>query len=237
MPNTYFQFKQFKIDQGSTAMKVTTEGCILGAWVALKANSPKRILDIGAGTGLLSLMIAQEQEEAQIDAVELNEAAAMQAEANFSASPWAGRLRLHHTGVQAYDPAKKYDLIVSNPPFFNQSLASPKASINQARHDETLSQSDLVDAIGRHLAEEGRAFVLYPQREFDKFRELAHQRGLYLVRELSIFNSPGSKRFRVIGEYGREEAALKKAVLNIRDITREYTADFVALLKGYYLGL
>ena len=237
MPNTYFQFKQFKIDQGQTAMKVTTDGCILGAWVAMKASTPKRILDIGAGTGLLSLMIAQEHTDAHIDAVELNQQAAQQAQENFENSPWADQLHLIQQKAQQLEEDELYDLIVSNPPFFKESLASPTASINQARHDQTLSQSDLAEVIDQHLGEEGSAFVLYPPREAMTFREVAADSGMYAQSELTVFNSPGSLPFRTIISYGRKQATLEKSVLVIKNPSKDYTADFVELLKRYYLYL
>lgn len=217
-------------------MKVTTEGCLFGAWVARVAESPGRILDIGTGTGLLSLMLAQQYEEAIIDAVEINVEAANQARINFEASKWSDNLTLHHVDVQDYQDTKKYDLVLSNPPFFKQSLLSPVANLNLARHDNSLGQQQLVASVNQHLAEDGSFCVLFPEREAETFRQVAEHSGLHLVRELSVFNSPGSRRFRVIGQYQREEKELIKGAMNTRDINREYTADFVELLKGYYLG-
>lgn len=117
MPNTYFQFKQFRIDQDQTAMKVTTEACILGAWVD-EQIPPQTVLDIGTGTGLLALMLAQKFPQAEIDAVEIDQGAFTQAHANFHSSPWPERLQVFHQRIQDFDPGKKYDLIISNPPFF-----------------------------------------------------------------------------------------------------------------------
>lgn len=235
--NTFFQFKQFKIDQGQTAMKVTTEGCIFGAWVARQAISSERILDIGTGTGLLSLMLAQELAEAEIHAVEINEEAANQARQNFKESSWNGRLSIHQQTIQEFQNEGKFDLIISNPPFFKQSLNSPKANVNLARHDDSLSQQDLIDAIKLNLSQEGRAYILYPEREANSFRQLAIEEGMFPVEELTVFNSPDSKIFRTIMAYTKQDSSLEKSDLVIKDTEGNYTRDFVELLKEYYLHL
>jgi tRNA1Val (adenine37-N6)-methyltransferase len=136
--NSYFQFKQFTVHQGDCAMKVTTDACIQGAWTPVQKDEV-RILDIGAGTGLLSLMLAQKAPNAIVDAVELNEQAATQAGQNFAGSPWADRLNVICSDIQGYRATHKYDLIISNPPFFNNSLKGPEASRNNARHTTALT--------------------------------------------------------------------------------------------------
>lgn len=237
MPNTYFQFKEFRIDQGETAMKVTTEGCVLGAWVSKVAVGTGQVLDIGAGTGLLSLMLAQKLPDVQIHAVELDPDAAAQAKQNFAASPWADRLWLHEGAVQEQQFPTHFDLIVVNPPFFNQSLRSPEDAVNLARHDSTLSQTDLLVAIDRLLAETGTAFVLYPEREALSFAELARQQGLHIAARLDLYNSPGSKKLRTILGLSKDSRSLHQAALYIKSPTGGYTMDFVELLKDYYLYL
>ncbi len=133
VPQDYFEFKQFVIHQGDCAMKVTTEGCLFGALV--EGANPKRILDIGAGTGLLSLMLAQKYPSAKIHAVELDQKAHIQAQANFAKSPWAENLQIHVGRIQDFHPREKFDLIVCNPPFFKNSLHSNDKSKNLAIHD------------------------------------------------------------------------------------------------------
>ncbi|MEQ9303063.1 MAG: methyltransferase [Marinoscillum sp.] len=236
MSNSYFQFKQFRIDQGETAMKVTTEGCLFGAWVTRLAKSPGRILDIGTGTGLLALMLAQQYEKALIDAVEMDEAAANQAVANFSGSLWRNRLKLHQSEIQTYQSEQKYDLIISNPPFYKNSLQSGVANVNLARHDDSLPQSELLQAIDRLLAETGRAFVLFPPKEAMAFKALAAKQGLFAHSVLTVFNSQGAVPFRMIIEYGRIQQEVGQSVLVIKGPTGNYTGDFIELLKGYYLG-
>ncbi|MEM8894752.1 MAG: methyltransferase [Bacteroidota bacterium] len=141
MPNTYFDFKQFRVDQGQSGMKVTTEGCILGAWA--RFNQPKRILDIGTGTGLLSLMLAQRYPTGIIDAVELDEKAAQQAKQNFRKSPWSSKLTAHHCCIKDFEAVngRCYDLIICNPPFFKNDLKSTNSQKAKAIHNDNLSQS------------------------------------------------------------------------------------------------
>lgn len=237
MPNSYFQFKQFRIEQGQCAMKVTTEGCILGAWVAKQAGDVKRVLDIGAGTGLISLMLAQKLASAEIHAVELNEDAAAQALDNFEKSPWKERVFLHYGSIQTYQAIQKFDLIISNPPFFNQSLSSPSSKINLARHDDSLSQQELVASILTNLTADGLAYILYPERESDAFQQIAEQAGLHVHYQLTVLNSPGAGIFRKVMAYGLKPAKPSSSVLIIKDENQQYTSDFVDLLRTYYLHL
>src|SRR6476620_3970566 len=139
MSNTYFRFRQFTVHQERTAMKVCTDACLFGAWVAseIRNEDLERVLDIGAGTGLLSLMIAQNS-DAVIDAVEIDDHAYSQVVDNFSSSPWNDRLRVHHCSVQQFEPGCKYDLVISNPPFYEHSLRSPDSKKNMAMHSTHL---------------------------------------------------------------------------------------------------
>ena len=138
MANQYFQFKQFTVQQDACAMKVTTDACLFGAWVANRINGldlkGKHFLDIGTGTGLLSLMVAQ-QTDASIDAVEIETAAANQAQENFEQSPWNNKLFLHNSSIQTFIPQHKYDFIFTNPPFFFNDLKSKNHARNIALHD------------------------------------------------------------------------------------------------------
>ncbi len=236
--NNYFDFKQFRVNQSHAAMKVTTEGCILGAWTAALGLSPKRILDIGSGTGLLSLMLAQQCTDAKIDAVELDQNAAVDARQNFELSPWLDRLNLIQKPIQEFVPQREYDLIISNPPFYKSSLKSPSYSINHARHDDTLSQIDLVNVVLECLSDSGTCAVLYPEREMNQFISLGHERGLFLNRRLNIYNHNQSSVFRVIGLFSTiVKTEIIEEKLLIRNSKNEYTRDFTNLLKEYYLHL
>ncbi|MCR9253780.1 MAG: methyltransferase [bacterium] len=233
MPNSYFQFKQFRIEQGGSGMKVTTEGCILGSWV--NAENASNILDIGAGTGLLSLMIAQ-RSNATIDAVEIDENAAEQTKLNFEKSPWPNRLQLFHNSIQDFKSEKKYDLIVSNPPFFSNHLKNQNQQKNKALHDDLLNQEDLLNSISNLLDDNGNAYILLPEHESRQLETNASKLGFYVIEKLEVYNQPNGRVFRVISKLSNKhlEQTIKKLVIREGN---EYSGVFKKLLKEYYLAL
>lgn len=234
MGNSYFQFKQFTVHQQGSAMKVCTDACVQGAFTATHTRNAVRVLDIGAGTGLLSLMLAQEN-NAQTDAVELEAAAADQAQQNFDASPWKERLQLVRGDVRDYDPGFKYDFIIANPPFYEQDLKSPDAQRNAAMHATTLSYEALLQAIDRLLTEDGKFSVLLPYEGFQRFRQMAS--GFVPEELLEIRQSVNTGFFRAVGVFARHSTSLKQHELSIHDASRQYTPEFIQLLRPYYLYL
>lgn len=236
MPNNYFQFKQFRVLQGECAMKVTTEGCLFGAMVApIKAG---RFLDIGAGTGLLSLMLAQKSAESVIDAVEIDSQAAAQARTNFMASPWTNRLTCLQTSIQHFLAPEKYDLIISNPPFFKESLKGSSKSKNVAKHEQSLDQSDLIVSMDRLLADNGRFWVIYPPLEAERFADLAGKWGYKKITCIHIYDKPDSKMIRVVLQFAREATGeCIPQVFHIKTDSEVYSRGFVSLLAPYYLHL
>lgn len=237
MANTYFQFKEFRIDQAQSGMKVTTEGCILGGYTASLAVAPKGILDIGTGTGLLTLMLAQQFLNAKLDAVEIDDLAAQEASMNFKNSPWNERLSLHQKGIQNFDKKKTYDLIISNPPFYQNSMRPIGQSQNMAKHEESLTQQELISAVTQLLDEHGLAVILYPEREMQTLIIQAQEAELFLNRRLTIFNHDKFPVFRVIGVFSKVPSSLIEEKLYIRNPNSAYTTGFVDLLKSYYLHL
>ncbi|MEP4533286.1 MAG: methyltransferase [Cyclobacteriaceae bacterium] len=236
MPNNYFQFKQFRILQGECAMKVTTEGCLFGAMIApIKSG---RFLDIGAGTGLLSLMLAQRSAESVIDAVEIDSQAAEQARTNFMDSPWANRLTCLQTSIQHFLAPEKYDLIISNPPFFKESLKGSSKSKNVAKHEQSLDQSDLIASIDRLLADNGRFWVLYPPLEAEQFADLAGVWGYEKMTCIHVYDKPGSKMIRIVQQFGREsDGECNPQDFHIKTDSESYSNGFSSLLAPYYLHL
>jgi len=241
MSNNYFQFKQFTVQQEHCAMKVCTDACLFGAWVADKIKSEnskvKSVLDVGTGTGLLSLMLAQ-QTDAIIDAVEIDEAAALQAGQNFDTSPWKERLNIYNSSIQELDQqtTQQYDLIISNPPFFENDLKGDNAKKNIALHSSELSLDELSNAIDAHLKEDGSFAVLLPYHRTVYFEKLA---GLKYVLQEKVLVKQTSKHnyFRSMLLFGSTKTKIKEGEIIIREEDEQYSEAFITLLKDYYLNL
>ncbi len=238
MPNTYFDFKQFRVDQGQSGMKVTTEGCILGAWA--HHSAPSRILDIGTGTGLLSLMLAQRYPKTQIEAVELDTETSRQAASNFNNSPWVARLNLRNCAVQEYTPdsGELFDLMICNPPFYQNDLKSADNQKAMATHNDHLTSRMVINTIQRLLKDDGSAFVLYPVFESKDFEKRMGESELSLIDMLCIRDKIDKPIFRRILRIGKEYISTPKQYeLVIKDQAGNYTPDFIDLLRAYYLYL
>ncbi|MEQ8906511.1 methyltransferase [Ekhidna sp.] len=239
MPNSYFQFKQFRIEQGRSGMKVTTDGCLFGGWVAnevQRADEPTRILDIGAGTGLLSLMLAQVTKESQIDAIEINKNAYQEATQNFKDSKWSDRLFCYQTSIQDFQADQKYNLIICNPPFFKDSQEGDNVNKNQALHSSSLDATDLLNHIIRLLDSNGCCYLLYPEREMKAFKRMALTKGLFPARQMIVRNQKDHPVFRVMTHFSLLEKKETTSELNIRNADRKYTKESWELLKDYYLA-
>jgi tRNA1Val (adenine37-N6)-methyltransferase len=234
MPNKYFRFKQFTVWQSDATLKVSTDACILGAWTDVR--STRRILDIGTGTGLLALMLAQHAPGVPIDAVEIDAAACELARENIRQSPFANQIQVIQIRIQEFEPGHRYELIVSNPPFFQASLRSPETARNRARHADALTLPELAEAVEKLLAPTGTFVVLLPERETAQFDALAAERSLYPARRLVVRNAPGKSVFRVVSEYRRTAGVPTIEQLLIRQLDGTYSEEFVALLKDYYLS-
>jgi tRNA1Val (adenine37-N6)-methyltransferase len=234
MPNPYFRFKQFTIHQDRSAMKVCTDSCILGAWTARRVRSANKILDIGAGTGLLSLMLAQKS-EAMLDAIESDAASAAQARENIGQSPWAGRIHLIEADALSFSFPYPYDFIISNPPFFESDLRSPVRNKNKAKHDESLTLDKLISVIRSCLHAEGAFSILLPFHRTAYFETLAAAQGFFLREKLIIRQTPAHDPFRAICLFGYQQT--ESPVLqewNIKNESGNYSAEFVELMREYY---
>ena len=227
-----FRFKQFAVEQDDVAMKVGTDGVLLGAWAA--CDGAKRILDIGTGTGLIALMLAQRNAEAQIQAVEIDETATRRARSNFDLSPWAERLEVENCAVQEFSPAEKFDLIISNPPYFVDSLLPPDAKRSTARHTHDLSFEELDNAVCRLLADEGRFALILPITEFEKYLTITQ---LHLARRCDVYPKVGAAIKRVMAEFALHATAeVKHETITIEQDKRgDYTDEYRALTKDFYL--
>ena len=240
MANTYFQFKQFTVEQGRCAMKVCTDACLFGAYAAaamvegkLTANN---ILDIGTGTGLLSLILAQKI-PAQIDAVEIDKASYYQARENFEESPWKERLQIFHADILQFDSEKKYDCIISNPPFFEKDLKSEDEKKNAAKHDTALTLQQLLKVVVKNLDDGGIFLVLLPYHRINHCNEEAEKNGLYLSKKVLVKQTPLHAWFRGMLFFSQHQTASVKEEISIRDKMGDYTGKFMDLLQDYYLYL
>ena len=235
MPNSYFQFKQFKIEQGAAGMKVTTDGCLFGAVVPCPASG--KVLDIGVGTGLLSLMLAQRC-QSEIHAIEINSDAFRQAKENIINSPWSDRIKIYHSSLQHFKTDIQYDLIICNPPFFKGHQKGQSNNKNQAIHDDTLPMNDLLENVSRLLSSNGEFWVMYPAAEMGQFELIAREFNLNSKRGYTVTNTPDGSTFRKIQCFSRasHQASLNEEI-SIRTADNEYTPDFIRLLKNYYLHL
>jgi tRNA1Val (adenine37-N6)-methyltransferase len=245
MPNNFFQFKQFTIHQDKCAMKVTTDGCLFGAWAAAQIAvyaQGNRCLDIGAGTGLTSLMIAQENPRLRIDAIEVEAGAAAQAGENVRNSPWAGTISIHHADIRNFTPSQPYDFIASNPPFYEKELKSTD-ELRKLAHHEGLGLESLLEIIHANLSEQGMFFLLLPFKRLGEFHRLTRKIQLGIVEEVHVRQSPTHSCFRVLvhGKHlPRQHASSIPTLvshLSIWNHAREYTNEFGRLLGEYYLGM
>ncbi|HTQ64175.1 MAG TPA: methyltransferase [Puia sp.] len=237
MPNNYFQFKQFIIQQDQCAMKVCTDACILGAWFAEKIPSSSSVLDIGSGTGLLMLMLAQKN-KSEIDGIELDLPSFKQLKENIDASKWKENLKAFPGDVRTFSFPVKYDFIIVNPPFFEGGLISSSDKKNIARHSLELTLEELIRVIKKNIHPSGSFGILLPFHRADKFEKLALENNFCLHEKLLIRQTPGHSFFRSIMHFSQNKMnPVIKTELSIQDKNGDYTKEFVELMKDYYLYL
>lgn len=223
----------------ASAQKVGTDGVLLGAWVSLPAaaentSEAPRILDIGTGTGVIALMLAQRCPQAIITGLDIDRASAEEAALNFKESPWAGRLEARCIPLQEFD-AEPFDLIVSNPPFFINSLKAPSQRRSAARHTDTLSHADLISSTLRLLSPEGRLAVIYPPEEAADFIMAAESAGLHLARRCEVHSKSGRQVKRMLLEFSR---AGLPCIFESLDILSgdDYSVQYREMMKEFYLN-
>ncbi|MDR1623739.1 MAG: methyltransferase [Tannerellaceae bacterium] len=237
MTNDYFQFKQFNIQQDKCAMKVGTDGVLLGAWVS--CGSCLTILDVGTGTGLIALMLAQ-RSPAKIDAIDIDRAAAGQAAENIASSAFANRIQVSHTPFEEYVTKARhtYDLIVSNPPYFANSLKSPDTKKNLARHTDTLPLSSLFSGSKLLLAPDGRIALILPCQREKELMETALENKLNIVRKTMVIPLRDTSPKRLLIELSANlSASCLSDTLVIEESRHQYTADYIQLTKDFYLKM
>ena len=255
MANPFFQCKEFIVHQQHTSMKVCTDACLFGAWVAHQPSleTAHSIVDIGTGTGLLSLMLAQvtHKNNTKITAVEIESQAATEASSNFNLSKWSERLMLVNDSIQNYaanfivteNEKNRFDIIITNPPFYEGDLKSPDANKNKAAHSTELSWTSLVENSYSLLKEEGHFFVLVPTLRAYTMQKLAEASHLYLREEVLVYNDAKHLPFRSFLHFQKNSntpdkgnSVLRNKIV-IKNADNTYSTAFTELLKDYYLHL
>ncbi len=222
------------VNQEKSAMKVCTDSCILGAWTSRHIQRTEKILDIGTGTGLLSLMLAQNS-KAMIDGIESDSGSIAQAAENILQSPWSNRIRIIDGDARYFSFQCKYDFIISNPPFYESDLHSPDQNKNKARHEISLTLDELIKVIRSCLLDSGLFSVLLPFHRDVYFEKLASFSGFFLQEKLIIRQTPKHPPFRSICLYGHEETGAHiPDELTIKDSDGKYSREFSELLEDYY---
>ncbi len=236
-----FQFKEFTVHQDKTAMKIGTDAVLLGAWCDLE-SLPSTILDVGSGTGVISLMLAQRSKAMTIDAVEIDENAYEQTVENFEQSNWGDRLFCYHTSfvdfaVEIAEEEEEYDVVVSNPPFYTDSFKTENEARNKARFTSSLSFEELLEGVSKILSERGRFSTIIPFKEEESFIELAKKYNLYLNRVCRIKGTPNTEVKRSLLAFSFAETSIQEEELTIETKRHQYTDAYINLTKDFYLKM
>ena len=237
MPNSYFKFKKFTVFHDKCAMKVGTDSVLLGAWVDV--NNAKKVLDIGSGCGLLSLMVAQRTPKAQITGIEIEKDAAEQAKENIENSEWKDRIEIIHSDIKSYDTSDKFDLILSNPPFFShRSLKCENKARNNARHTSSLTFSELLECVTNLLQDDGEFSVVIPFENTSEFISNAAGLKLYLSRKTIVRTLEGYEPKRILLSFRKKMInQTEYDDISIEKTHHTYTQKFSNLVKDFYINL
>lgn len=236
MSNTWFEFKQFTVHQDQCAFKVTTDSCLLAA--SVKAPGDPRICDIGTGTGVIALMLAQKFQRSSIHAVEIDTLSARQAGENVRRSPWNDKIDVYNQSIQQFSNHNKstFDLVISNPPYYEDHLMSPDLRKNLARHNFKITRKELALAINTILNPQGQFYIILPPFAHDEMALELKTYGFILNRKLEIFTHPGKPLYRIIGCFSRKITPFETERLFIYAERDDYSVAFKTLLKDYYLA-
>lgn len=237
MPNPYFQFKKFTVYHDRCAMKVGTDGVLLGAWCDI--SNAYTALDIGTGTGLIALMMVQRNLNMLVDAIDIYSDAIAQAEENIKRSPFSSSIKCSNLSLESFykQCPQKYDVIVSNPPFFIGSLKSPKQNRTLARHTDSLQIEELINISAKLVTDKGRLSVIYPYEHKDVLLHLAKENELFVSRITNVYPTPAGKPKRVLMEFSKADKLLAENDLIIEKERHIYSDGFTALVKDFYMKL
>lgn len=234
MGNTWFQFQQFRVEQNRCAMKISTDSILLGTLI--QEDAPSQILDIGTGTGVIALILAQRYPQAQIQAVELDEDAADQASENFSNSPFSTKLKLIKGRFQEFPEEDQFDLLVSNPPYFPNHLKASDPRRNLALHTDELSFWDLLEKASKLLTEDGSLWVILPPAQMKEFEDLAVKKSLSSGRVISVKDSADSRIIREVAQFRRKSVFQTREELILKERDGGFSSSYSQLISGFLLG-
>jgi len=234
MSNSWFHFKEFTINQDKCAMKVGTDSILLGAWA--NCHEANNVLDIGTGTGILSLMLAQRC-KATITGIDIAQESIQQAIENINNSPWKNRIQLFHSSLREFTPAiEKFDMIISNPPFFQNSLKAPDQQRTYARHNETIHPDDIIIAAKKWLSQQGHISIIWPIEQGEEFIKTASENQLFCNRITKIKPHPGKPFHRLLLEFSFQNKSLEESELTLENgIRHHYTEEYKNLTKDFYI--
>mgnify|MGYP001945153277 CR=1 FL=1 len=233
-----FKFKQFTVAQDRCAMKIGTDGVLLGAWVSVNKN-PFSILDIGAGTGIIALQLAQRSNAEMVDAIEIDENAYEQCVDNFENSPWGDRLFCYHASLEEFveEFEDKYDLIISNPPFYSEDYKTTNESRDIARFNDALPFDELIESVSHLLSDEGIFAVIIPRKEEENFIKMASEENLFPSRICRVRGNENSDEKRSMLEFSFKKISARIENLTIEISRHNYTADYKKLVQDFYLKM
>ncbi len=229
----YFQAKEFKIYHHNSPQKVTTDSIILGSWTN-PISSPKTILDIGSGNGILALMMSQKFSTAKIDAVEINNLASKDAQKNFSLSPWSNRITLFNENITKFTPTTSYDLIIANPPYFENSLHSNNERRKHARHQTELTYNQLLSFSSQHLSLLGTLSIIIPYIEHENIISIAKQHNLFHSNQLVIKTKTNTTPKLICLSFNKKKSSSDFKQLIIHDKQNSYSKEYIALTEKFY---
>ena len=233
-----FKFKEFTVNQDRCAMKIGTDGVLLGAWTSV-GNRPFSVLDIGAGTGILSLMLAQRSDAQLIEAIEIDADAYEQCAENFENSSWSDRLFCYHASLLEYteEVDDKYDIIICNPPFYSEDFKTENTSRDLARFADAMPFEHLVYAGAKLLSKDGLFSVIIPKKEEQQFIDLASKVNLFPKRILHVKGNHETKVNRSLIEFSFQKDSIQTSELIIENGRHNYTEDYINLTKDFYLKM
>ena len=241
MSTETFKFKEFSVNQDQCAMKIGTDAVLLGAWTSIDKN-PFSILDIGAGTGVLSLMLAQRSQAELIDAIEIDDNAFEQCVHNFEQSPWGDRLFCYHASLKDFteeleDEDDKYDVIICNPPFYSEDYKTNNSQRNLARFQDAMPFSHLIESVSKLLSKNGTFSVVIPFKEEAHFIKIASSFKLYPNKILQVKGNPTSEIKRSLLSFSFRESETTIDSLIIETGRHQYTQDYIDLTQDFYLKM